>query len=153
MTQDPMVSALQGPPDPAMDALFQQPPPSVLTEQMLRQKGREMLQDPNRPQYNPNNVDRPIIPGEQGSPFQGILNPRGWGTMVQHPHLQHMAGDILQGPTHWQAPRPPISPSQSGGAAGMWNLSRGDPYAVDTLGVHLTPDAKAAIESMAGPSR
>jgi hypothetical protein len=98
MTQDPMVSALQGPPDPAMDALFQQPPPSVLTEQMLRQKGLEMLQDPNRPQYNPNNVDRPMVPGEEGSPFQGILNPRGWGTMVQQPHLQHMAGEVVPFP-------------------------------------------------------
>ncbi len=98
MTHDPMVTALQGPTDPMLDALFQQPPPAVLTEQMLREKGWEMLQDPNRPQYNPANVDRPMIPGEPGSPFQGILNPRGWGTMVQHPHLQHMAGEVVPFP-------------------------------------------------------
>lgn len=151
MTHDPMVTALQGPANPTMDALF--PPPTHLDPITLMMKGREMLKDPNRPQYDPENVDRPMIPGEEGTPFQGILNPRGWGIRVQLPHLQHMAGDVVSGPTHWQAPRPPISPAQEGGAAGMWNLSRGDPYAVDTLGVELHPEAKRMLEMLAGPSR
>jgi hypothetical protein len=107
MTQDPMVSALQGPQDPMMNALFQQPSAGVTFSRPLDQilspadlmaHGRERLKDPNIPAYNPNNVDRPIIPGEQGSPFQGILNPRGWGTMVQQPHLQHMAGEVVPFP-------------------------------------------------------
>ncbi len=145
-----MVSALQGPPDPAMNALF---PPRPLDPITLMMHGQQRLKDPNIPAYDPTNVDRPMVPGEEGTPFQGILNPHGWGTRVQLPQLQHMAGDVLSGPTHWQGPPSPISPAQSGGAAGMQNLRRGDPYAVDDLGVHLHPEAKRMLEIMAGPSR
>jgi hypothetical protein len=143
-----MVTALQGQQDPTMDALFQQPPPA-LTRQMLFEKGREMLKDPNRPQYNPNNVDRPMVPGEQGSPFQGILNPRGWGVMTQqHPqHLQHMAGDVVPGPGIWGShismPEP-FRPRREGGVAGMLKM---DPSHVDPSNVVMWPHGIPANQS------
>jgi hypothetical protein len=92
----------------------------------------------------------PMVQALQGQPDPAI------SAMFSHPaeHLQKMAGDVLSGPTHWQGPPPAISPAQAGGAAGMWNISRNQgPYAVDTLGVHVHPEAKRLLEMMAGPNR
>jgi hypothetical protein len=97
MSQDPMVTALQGPQSPTMDALFPQGK-RALNPLDLMLKGQEMLKDPNRPQYDPTNVDRPMIPGEEGSPFNGILQP--WSVLSSHPsqHLLHLAGDVIPFP-------------------------------------------------------
>jgi hypothetical protein len=104
MTQDPMVSALQGPQDPTMSALF---PPRPLTSIDLLMHGRERLKDPNNPAYDPGNTFKVVPPGTPTPPppwggggriTQGGQDPMA--ALFSHPaqHLQHMAGDVIPFP-------------------------------------------------------
>src|SRR6476646_6754430 len=107
--QDPMVTALQGPQDPAMNALF--PQPTQLDPITLWMHGQQRLKDPNNPAYDPSNTFKVVPPGTPTPP-----PPWGGGGRItqdqdQAPQLQHMAGDVLSRPTHWQSPQPPISPA------------------------------------------
>lgn len=142
MSQDPMVTALQGQQDPVMDALFPQGK-RALNPLDLMLKGQEMLKDPNRPQYDPTNVDRPMIPGEEGSPYNGILQP--WSVLSSHPsqRLQHLAGDVVHGP--WGAP-PRVPLANMGGTEGLLGMTGN----IDALNViphpnALTPSNKSKV--------
>ncbi len=98
MTQDPMISALQGPQDPTMDALFSQPPQTgrrALQPLDLLIHGQERLKDPNIPAYDPGNTFKVTPPGTPTFP-----PPWGGGGRITQPaqQLQHMAGEVVPFP-------------------------------------------------------
>lgn len=151
MAREPIVSGPQGVPfSERWDALY--PPP-----------------DPNNPQYDLHNTYQRVPPGTRTNPppwgvggiitrGEPMLNTPTADPMTalfsQHPQqLQRMAGDVVPGPAAWYGANQPDNPMQSMGASGMWNLSKKNPYAVDTLGISVTPDARQLLEALAGRKR
>jgi hypothetical protein len=104
MALDPMVTALQGPADPTMSALF---PQRHLHPMDLLLHGQERLKDPNIPAYDPENTYKVTPPGTPTNPppwggggriTQGGQDPMA--AMFAHPaqHLQRMAGEVVPFP-------------------------------------------------------